>query len=376
MRYCKRCVQPDTRPGISLNKKGVCSACIGHEEKIKKIDWRARRRELELILNKFRSRDGSYYDCIIPVSGGKDSTYQVYMIKKVFRMHPLAVTYRYFDRTKLGQKNLENLKRIGVDHIEVAANPETERRLIKRALIKAGDPCLIDHLGIFAVPLRLAVNYKIPLIIWGENPQLEYGGKHKERNRPYLDRKWLSRHGCLQGTGAEDWVSNDLSLRDLYVYTIPSDRELASIRLHSIFLGYYLPWDPVENYKIAKRIGFQGSPDGPRLGIYDFADLDSTNIVVHHYIKWFKFGITRMHDNISTEIRNGRMTREEGIRLLRSRKERVPNFEIKKLCSFLDMKESEFWRIIEKFRNRKIWKKDKKGKWYIPNYLENMDNES
>jgi len=372
MKYCKRCVQPDTRPGIILNYEGVCSACVGHEEKTKRIDWKARRRELELILNKFKAKGDTGYDCIIPVSGGKDSTYQVYMMTQVFKMRALAVTYRYADRTPLGQKNLDNLRKLGVDHIDIAPNPEVERKFIRKAFIEAGDPCLPDHLGIFSVTLRIAVNYKIPLIIWGENPQLEYGGKDEERNNPYLDRKWLSLHGCLQGKLAEDWADKDLSLKDLFIYTIPSDEELASARIQSIFLGYYLQWDPLQNYEIAKNMGFEESPDGPKMGLYDFADLDSTNIIIHHYIKLHKFGITRLHDNISVEIRSGRMTRKEGVEILKSKEERVPTYEIQQFCDYLNIKESEFWEQLEEFRNKDIWKKDTDSNWYMPNYLKGL----
>ncbi|MBL7129798.1 MAG: N-acetyl sugar amidotransferase [Candidatus Omnitrophica bacterium] len=373
MRYCKKCVQPDIRPGIFLDENGICSGCAGYEEKAKKIDWKQRKKELERILSRFRSKDDSYYDCIIPVSGGKDSTYQVYTMKKVLNMHPLTVTYKYSDRTELGRENLDNLRRLGVDHLDFAPNPEVEKKFIKKALIRTGDPCLPDHMGIYAVALRTSVNYNVPLIIWGENPELEYGGSAADRNNPFLDRKWLLQHGCLQGSMAEHWIDGDLTISDMFIYSFPSDKELISARISSIFLGYYLPWDPVQNYEIAKKVGFKKLPNGPKMGLYDFADVDSTNMVVHHYIKWLKFGMTRMHDHISIEIRNGRMSREEGVGILKSREERVPVEEIRELCRQLEMEESEFWNILEKFRNRDIWKKDENAKWYIPNHLEGLE---
>lgn len=372
MKYCKKCVLPTSRPGIFLDDAGICSACIGHTEKTAKIDWGKRGNELRTILDKFRSKDGLYYDCIVPVSGGKDSTYQVYMVKKVFNMNPLCVTYKYSDRTDLGQKNLDNLRKLGVDHIDFAPNPETEKRFIKKALTLAGDPCIPDHMGIFAVTLRVAVNYKIPLIIWGENPELEYGGSAADRDNPFLDRQWLIKHGCLQGKMAEDWVDDVLTLGDMTHYRIPSEDELIQAKISSIFIGYYLPWDPLKNYEIAQSVGFEKSPDGPKMGIYDFADLDSTNIIVHHYIKWLKFGMTRLNDNISVEVRNGRMTREEGVNILKSKMERVPEEEVQMLCRYLDMHEHEFWNVLEKFRNTDIWQKDENGDWYIPNYLKGL----
>lgn len=371
MKYCQKCVQPDTRPGIFLNEEGICSGCIGHEEKAGTIDWDQRKKDLTQILDGFRS--SSYYDCIVPVSGGKDSTYQIHMMKNVFKMHPLAVTYKYSDRTPLGQKNLDNLRALGVDHLEYAPNPETERKFILKALEQAGDPCLPDHMGIFAVALRTAVNFKIPLIIWGESPQMEYGGSVTDRNNPYLDRAWLAKHGCLQGKLTEDWLGDGLSMQDMFFFKLPDDEELHEAKVCSLFLGYYLSWDPVENFHIARELGFSKHPEGPQLGLYDFADLDSTNIVIHHFIKWLKFGMTRLNDHISQEIRVGRMTREEGIKILKERPDRVPEKEISRLCGFLQITPEDFWQILEKHRNLEIWKKDADNNWYIPDYLQGLE---
>ncbi len=371
MNYCKTCVQPDTRPGIFLNQEGICSGCLGDLEKNSRIDWEARRKELHGICDQLRS--SASHDCIVPVSGGKDSTYQIHMLKNELGMNPLAVTYRYADRTPLGQENLDNLLAMGVDHVEMAPSPRVEKAFIKKALIQAGDPCLPDHMGIFSVALRAAVSFKIPLIVWGESPQLEYGGSFTDRNNPYLDNAWLKKHGCLQGKGAEDWIDEDLSAKDMAFFQFPSDRDLEEAKIKSIFLGYYLRWDPVENFQVARNLGFKKHPQGPRLGLYDFADLDSTNIVVHHYIKWLKFGMTRMHDNISVEIRNKRMTRDQGIKILKEQPERLPEEEIDMLCRYLDLSQKEFWDILETFRNQDIWKKDQDNNWHIPDLWEGLE---
>jgi N-acetyl sugar amidotransferase len=356
MKYCKKCVLPDTRPSITINQEGLCSACEGHEEKTSKIDWEARQKQLEEVISSSRSSHG-LYDCIIPVSGGKDSTYQVHVMKERFGLNPLAVTYAYGDRTELGEKNLYNLRKLGVDHIEFAPSPDVESKFIKKAFIECGDPCIPDHLGIFAVCLRAAINFKIPMIVWGENPELEYGGSVLDRENPYLDRKWLSKHGCLKGKLAEDWVDENLSLSDLAIFEVPTDDDFHRFPISSLFLGYFIPWDPIENARIAAELGFEKSSNGPLLGLYDFADLDSTNIIVHHYIKLVKFGISRLHDNISVEIRNGRMTREEGVHILKTKPERVPLEEIRLLCKQIDITEEEFWQVLEKFRNHDIWEK-------------------
>jgi hypothetical protein len=202
---------------------------------------------------------------------------------------------------------------------------------------------------------------------------MEYGGSASDRDNPHLDLAWLKKHGCLQGTTAEDWADGDLTLGDLNMYRMPTDQELKAARLSSIFLGYYLRWDPIENYEIAARLGFEKLEDGPRLGLYDFADLDSANIVVHHYIKWIKFGMTRLHDHVAIEIRSGRMTREEGVRILKTRAERYPAEEIARLCAFIGMSEAEFWAALDRFRNPAVWSRDERGEWTISGHLEGLE---
>jgi len=371
MIYCKKCVQPNTRPGIFLNKEGVCSACIGHEEKKSKIDWLKRKNELVEILEKYKRKN--YYDCIVPVSGGKDSTYQIYTMKNTFDMNPLGVTYRYNDQTEIGKENLDNLRMLGFDHLQFTPNPNVERKFVKKTLIQDGDPNIVSHLGCFAFPLKIAIELNIPLIIWGENPELEYGGKAADRNNPFLDNEWLKKHGCLNGKTAEDWIDDDLTLKEIAMYRFPEDEELRKAKVTSIFLGYYVKWDPVDNFNISSKLGFKKHPDGPRLGLYDFADLDSTDIIIHHYIKLLKYGMSRLNDNISTEIRNARMTREEGIKILMSKPERFPEEEVNIMCQNLSLTREEFWKILEKFRNPDIWKKNENGQWYIPGFLGRID---
>jgi N-acetyl sugar amidotransferase len=202
IKYCKLCLQSNTRPGTKLNSQNICSACEGHREKTEIINWEQREQELKKLFDQYRNSNSNYYDCIIPVSGGKDSTYQTYIVKKVYGMNPLCVTYRTPLRTELGQRNLDNLcKEFNVDLIELKVSPETERKFILKAIKELGVPGLPQHLGIFSFTLRTAVNLKIPLIVWGENAQMEYGGDPVERQNVYLDRAWLSRHGCLHEKG-------------------------------------------------------------------------------------------------------------------------------------------------------------------------------
>lgn len=374
MRYCRRCIQPDTRPGIVLDERGVCSACLGHEEKERSIDWKARERDLEALVETARreARErGAPYDCLVPVSGGKDSTYQVHVVKDRYELKPLCVTYRAPARTPLGQRNLDNLIRLGVDHFDVTVNPEVEKKMLLRALEREGQTGLPFHMAMFAGTLRLAVNYGIPLVVWGENAQLEYGGTADERQNRWLDRAWLSKHGCLSGTTAADWVGDGLTLRDLFLLDLPTDEELARARIRSIFLGAYLRWDPVENFEVARRLGFQKSDTGPLLGYYDFADLDDELMIIHHHVKWLKFGMTRTFDNLSVEIRNGRMTRARAFEIVRAAgEEKLPPATVRRFCELVGIDEERFFAILERFRNRTIWKQDAGGRWVLPGFLE------
>ena len=366
MKYCKQCIMPDTRPSIQINSAGICSACIGHKEKEKYIDWGKRKAEFELVIKNVK-RKNSGYDCIVPVSGGKDSTYQV--IKCLdYNLRVLAVSWKTPARTKIGQQNLDNLVRLGVDHIDYTINPEVERRFMHKALIIKGDTALPMHMAIYSIPLNLAIAYNIPLVVWGESPHLEYGGEEDERSIKCLDLEWFNRHSILQGTSAEEWVDKDLTYKDLEAYFLPTEKEYKERSIKSIFLGYYFKWDPETNLQRAQLRGFKVRSEGPKTGYYNYADIDCNFISVHHYFKWLKFGFTRLFDNLSVEIRNGRKTRKEALQIISREAEQTPNEDIKKLCSFLKINENYFHKIAERFRNKDIWVY-KKHKWVIKDFI-------
>lgn len=364
-RYCAHCVLPDTRPGIVLNADGVCGACVEHERR-PQVDWSARRAALESLLREARQRSTGY-DCIIPVSGGKDSTWQT-AVALSYGLRILAVTWRTPGRTPLGQQNLENLIAMGVDHIDYTIDPDVERRLMLAALVKTGSTAVPMHMAIYAIPLRLAVAFRTPLVLWGENPHREYGRTDASASADELDPDWGRRHGILQSTSVEDWVGPELSPKDLEPYKTPSAEEFSRSGVRSIFLGDYLPWDPVESLRVAQAHGFQVRADGPRLGLYNYADIDCDFISVHHHFKWLKFGFTRLFDNLSLEIRNGRMTRSEAIERIRQAGDQTPHADIERLCAFLRTSRKRFSEIEESFRNPRIWRR-KAGVWRIPDFL-------
>lgn len=366
MRYCSRCVLPDTRPGITLGTDGVCSACEGHGAKDGQIDWAARRAELESLFEQARGLERGY-DCIVPVSGGKDSTWQVVTCLE-HGLNVLAVTWRTPGRTALGQSNLDNLIGLGVDHIDYTINPDVERRFMLKTLERTGSTAVPMHMALYAIPLRIATSFGVPLVVWGESPHMEYGGTEEQRKFNTLDHEWFKHHGILQGTTPEDWIDEELTAKNLEPYFLPSREAFAAAQVRSVFLGYYLPWDPVESLRVARANGFRTREAGPRVGYYDYADIDCDFISVHHHFKWVKFGFTRLFDNLSIEIRNGRMTRDEAVAQIASRGDQTPHEDIAKLCEFLEISRARFSEIEESFRNTDIWTR-RNGAWQIDGFI-------
>ncbi|MEX2643695.1 MAG: N-acetyl sugar amidotransferase [Acetobacterales bacterium] len=367
MKYCVRCVLPDTRPGIEFDDKGVCSGCRAHERKSALVvDWEARTRELDGIVAHARARRAPY-DCIVPVSGGKDSTWQVIRCKEL-GLKVLAVTWRTPGRTAVGQRNLDNLIRFGVDHIDFSIDPGVESRFMLRTLEETGSSGVPMHLALYGIPLKLAVRLGVPLVVWGESPFMEYGGDPGDTELNKLDHAWLRRHGILQGRLAEDWAGPGLSLADLEAYTLPSREDFERADTQSIFLGYYLPWDPETSLAVATAHGFERRTEGPRLGLYDYADIDCRFISVHHWFKWPKFGMTRLFDNLSLEIRNGRINRQHAVAEIARRGDQRPVEDIAAACAFMEIPVLRFREIEDRWRNTDIWQRDS-NVWRIPGFI-------
>ena len=365
MRYCSACVTPDTRPNIVLDARGVCNACSSHGSK-QTIDWEARERAFRDVVDHARSRSRGH-DCIIPVSGGKDSTWQVVTCLE-YGLNPLAVTWKSPARTEIGTDNLANLVGLGVDHIDYQVDPNVERRFLYESFARYGSTAIPMHMALFSIPLTLAVRMEIPLVIWGENSAFEYGGTADERQGFRLDSTWRRRFGVTQGTTAEDWVSDSLTRAHLTPYFGPTDAEMDARGVLAAFLGYYLPWDPETTFSVARAHGFRAREAGPKVGYWNYADIDDEFISVHHYLKWYKFGFTRSFDNLSVEIRNGRLTREEAIAWLRERGDETPHQDIDTFCRFVRITRERFFEIAEQFRDPRVWTR-RNGAWAIDGFL-------
>lgn len=365
MTYCSRCVTPDSRPNVVLDEDGVCSACRSHMVR-PQIDWSAREAALDRVVAEAKRRS-SGYDCLIPVSGGKDSTWQVVTCLER-GLKPLAVTWKTPSRTTIGAANLANLISLGVDHIDYQISPVVERKFMYRAFERYGTTAVPMHMAMFNIPMTIAVRFGIPLIVWGENSATEYGDGSDPETGWKLDRKWLRKYGVTHGTTAKDWIAENLTASELTPYRGPSDEELDAAGVRAVFLGYYLPWDPQTSLRVATAHGFQPAPDGPKTGLYDYADIDDDFISVHHYLKWYKFGFTRLFDNLSLEIRNGRISRDEAVRIIRDRGEQRPVGDIEKFCTFLNITQARFDDIAETFRNPNVWTR-RDGRWVIDGFL-------
>jgi N-acetyl sugar amidotransferase len=363
MHYCKTCLLPDTKPSLNFDENGICDACKYTGEK-EKLDWNQRKQEFQNILKKYQSNDGTKYDCIIPVSGGKDSHYQTYVITKEFGLNPLLVSFHPRDLTETGRKNIENLKKLGVDYIEFTPNPIVYKKMQKFGLLELGDVAWPEHLGIFTVPIQIAVAYKIPLLIWGENPQFEYGGPASVSNNPHLDSEWRKKHGgfFLDKLGPEEMTKYGVDMKDLKPYLYPSDEEIKNIGVTGIFLGYYLRWDARKQLDIVKKLGFFLHPDGKSEGTYtDYENLDTKYVAMHDYFKWLKFGFGRASDHASIDIRNKRLSREEGLKLVKKHEGKIPEKYFKEFLDDFKLTREEFYKIVDKFANKNIFKKDKNG---------------
>ena len=252
--YCKNCVMPNTKPDLFLDEKGICNACRSFEKR-KDVDWGSRYKELLEILDKYRKPSGAHWDCIVPVSGGKDSTYQVVRMLQL-GLNPLCVTSTTCDLSSLGRKNIQNIKDLGVDYIEVTPNPIIRAKLNRIGLTQVGDISWPEHVGIFTIPVRAAVQFNVPLIVWGENSQNEYGGPAAAASNNILNRRWLEEFGGLLGMRVSDLVGQEgIEEKHLIHYKYPSDEELARVGVTGLFLGHYIPWDGFSNSLIAQANG-------------------------------------------------------------------------------------------------------------------------
>lgn len=354
---------PHTKPDLHIDEDGVCNACRSYEKR-KEIDWDKRKEELLVLLDKYRNK-GSNWDCIVPVSGGKDSTYQVIRMLQL-GLNPLCVTSTTCDLSEIGRKNIENIKKLGVDYVEFSPNPIVRAKLNKIGLVEVGDISWPEHVGIFTIPVRAAVQFNIPLIVWGENSQNEYGGPASASENNVLTRSWLEEFGGLLGLRVSDLSSTyGISERNLIPYQYPTDEELRRVGVTGLFLGHYIPWDGLSNALIAQANGFHSLSETVEGSMVNYENLDNHQTGIHDYFKFLKFGFSRATDLACLHIRRGRISRLDGIEIVKKKDGLFPwtylGKGLQEILDPLEMSVEEFIKICDKYTNRKIFLKDSDG---------------
>ena len=368
MKYCKNCLQPDTRPGIKFNEDGVCYACLYEKEK-EKIDWKSREKELKEIAEWAKKTSKGPYDCVIGVSGGKDSTFQAIYAKEKLGLHVLLVNEEPEQITEIGRKNIENLIQKGFDIIKLRPNPKITKQLVKTAFLKYGNPMKSTEYPLWTSAYIIADKFDIPLIIQGENAALTLGVVNTKLG---VDGNAMNVDGgnTLNGCNASDWVEDGLPLEDLYMYQFPDKEKMAKKGIKAIWLQYYAKeWSQVYNadFSIARGLLGRTVEDLHDLGRYRrYSSLDSNLHIVNQMLKYYKFGFGFATDEACYDIREGRLTRDDAIWLINEYDGKCGKQYIDEFCKYIEITEEEFWNTVDQYVNKELFEK-KDGKW-IPKF--------
>ncbi len=357
---------PDTRPGITFNEEGVCCACT-HYDARKNVDWDKRFVELKALCDKYRGMNGpGGYDCAIAVSGGKDSHWQVHVLKEVMGMNPILFSAEdNFPMTAAGMHNLKNISEAyGCTVISIKPDIKTQKTLMRKTFERYGKPTwFIDRL-IYTFPLHMAIKFNTPLLVYGENVSFEYGGNADEET--YSARGQID-NGVAIGMPVEELLGDGVSERELYFTKAPDADDMA--KLDPMYLSYFMPWNSFENYEHAKSRGFHDlTHEWNRTHhVENFDQIDSRAYLVHSWLKYPKFGHAAATDYSARMVRYGMLTRDESIALIKVHDHALDPLCVRDFCDFLGYAETEFWKIMDGFYNRDIFHKDATGRWVLKN---------
>lgn len=368
MKFCKKCVMPDTRPGIKFNEEGICSPCLNYEKR-KEIDWQARYKELENLCDKYRGCNGAgQHDCLIAVSGGKDSHYQVYLMKEVLGMNPLLVSVEdNFTMTEAGKSNIRNIsEEFGCAIMSLKPNIKVQKKLMRKHFEKYGKPTwYVDRL-IYTYPLTMAVKLGIPLLVYGENVSYEYGGS--DAKETYSAREIIA-NGAASDIPYSELIDEEISLSDLALCEPPTKEQLDKI--DPIYLSYFIPWNSYENYMFAKSRGFKDlTHEWDRQHcVENFDQIDTIAYLVHAWMKYPKFGHASATDYAARFVRYGLISREEAVKLVAERDSKLDPKCVDDFCNFTGYSRSEFYAIIDKLYNEDLFFKNARGQWELKDKL-------
>ena len=368
MKYCKKCLQVNTRPRVRFDDEGICFACRYQEKVDREIDWDKRKRDLASIVESAKKNSNGQHDCIIGVSGGKDSHFQALYAKNELGLNCLLVNLAPDQITKAGAHNIENLIQHGFDVMMYRPNPHIWKKTIKYALYKYGNPIKPTEYPLYAVSNITALKFGIPLIIQGENPAITLGevegGIGEDDNALNMDSS-----NTLEGGHASDWTIDGIKLNELIWYQIPDKNKLIKAGIRAIYLNYYVKeYSYSGNTEFAVSHGLHGREDHDPIltGAYSpYSTLDAESAqIVNQMIKYYKFGIGFVTDETSLFIREGKMTREEAIDLVEKYDGKCDERYLREFCDYIDITVEEFWQAIEPFVNKKLFHKDPNSdKW-------------
>lgn len=364
MKYCKKCVMPSTRPGIKFNEEGICSACQSFEKR-KETDWDKRYKELEALCDKYRGMNGTSFDCAIAVSGGKDSHYQVYLMKEVMKMNPILFSVEdNFEMTEAGKHNLKNIsEEFGCPIISLKPDRKAQKKLMKYTFEKYGKPTwFIDRL-IYTFPMHMALKFNTPLLVYGENVSYEYGGNGYEET--YSAKNQLN-NGVASDIDVDELLKIEgITEQILEMTKAPTSEELD--KLDSMYVSYFIPWNSYSNYQFAKSRGFKDlTHEWDRTHhVENFDQIDSRAYLVHSWLKYPKFGHASATDYAARFVRYGLLTRDEAKELVKKHDHDLDSKSVSDFIKFAGYTEAEFWSIIDKLYNRDLFEKDSFGRWIL-----------
>lgn len=369
MEYCTRCFYPaNAKPTIILDEEGVCSGCRYHESRSRlEVSWAEREAMLDKLVDEAKrmARErGNSHDCIIPVSGGKDSHFQVWKLTRKYGMNPLLVTFNHVYNSPSGNRNLENLaNRSGCDLVRYTAGVDPVRRISRHMLEKVGDLTWHYHAGIRTFPFQVAVHYNIPLIVWGEHGFAELTGLVTLEDFVEFT-KWTRKEHDMRGYEPHDLVGEGgIREGDIAPYIYPSDDDIARVGVRGIYLSNFFPWDAKEHAELMIREwGFSPVAYERQRTFNLYAKIEDHANDVHDYLKYLKFGYGRATDDASMEVRHGRMTREEGLEMIRRYDAREPE-SLPMYCDFLGISVEQFYKMVEPMRDSSIWERNGEGVW-------------
>ena len=374
MRYCKKCVQPDTRPGIHFTNDGICFACKYEEEKLS-IDWGKRLTELRDIAEWAKRNNNGSYDCIIGVSGGKDSTFQAMYARDELGLNPLLVNAVPECITEAGKHNIDNLAKLGFDIFMIRPNPNIMKKLIKRDFYKYCNPQKVTEYTLWASAYQVAINNKIPLIIQGENAGLTLGvidglGTDNDAANVFMSN-------TLAGGDAFKEYGNTVDKKHLFQYQFPERKLLDKSNIKAIYLQYYvIDWGWRHNGEFAHKHGLMGREYNipEETGRYSkFGNVDSDMNIYNQMLKYYKFGFGFVTDEASYDIRDGHITREQGIELVKKYDGKCTEKYIIGFCDYIEISIAEFWKVVDKFVNKDLFEKDDKTGRYKPKFIVGED---